>query len=140
MKASIQIRSGTTTESGVSTDANNNSFVIDTTGGQFTDGVRPMQLLLSALGSCSIVDILIILQKQKQEVTGYHITVEGERDNDTVPALWKHIQLTISLTGNIDEQKANRAAELSISKYCSVAATLRNSGTNIEWTIQMSNA
>lgn len=99
------------------------------------NGFRPMQLVLAALGSCSAIDIVSILKKQRQELSDMSIVIEGEREQDVIPSLWKKIVLNFTLKGNIDKDKANRAVELSVQKYCSVAETLRRAGTEITWTV-----
>jgi putative redox protein len=98
-------------------------------------GFRPMQLLLAALGSCSAIDIVSILLKQRQSIAGFDIRIEGEREKGAVPSLWKTIWVAFELHGNVDEEKAKKAAALSVEKYCSVAETLRRSGTTINWSI-----
>ena len=100
-------------------------------------GFRPMQLLLAALGSCSGIDLVSILSKQKQEIEDLKISIEGEREKDVIPSLWKEISVVFYLYGSIDEMKAQRAAALSIEKYCSVAETLRRGGTTINWTVKL---
>ena len=100
-------------------------------------GFRPMQLLLAALGSSSAIDIMSILKKQKQEIAGFTIQIEGEREKDLVPSLWKNIAVSFRLSGKIDPDKAKKAATLSIEKYCSVAETLRRGGTVITWDIEV---
>ena len=102
-------------------------------GGGNDSGFRPMQLVLAALGSCSAIDIVSILKKQRQPLTDINIVVEGEREQDVTPALWKKVEIQFNIKGNVDDDKANRAAELSVQKYCSVAETLRRSGTEITW-------
>src|SRR5687767_761637 len=97
-------------------------------------GFRPMQLLLAALGGCSAIDIVTILQKQKQEIQDFSIEVRGEREPGVTPSLWKKVAVTFQLSGPIDTDKAVRAADLSMQKYCSVAETLRRGGTEITWT------
>jgi putative redox protein len=96
-------------------------------------GFRPMQLLLVALGSCSAIDMVQILKKQRQQVEAFSMDIEGEREKDVIPSLWQRIAVTFRLQGNIDPEKAERAAALSIEKYCSVAETLRRGGTIITW-------
>ena len=98
-------------------------------------GYRPMQLLLAALGSCSAIDTISILKKQKQSVDHLTITVEGERESGVIPSLWKSIAVTFKLTGDIDPDKAQKACDLSMQKYCSVAETLRRSGTSLTWQV-----
>jgi putative redox protein len=116
-------------------DANGNEIETDSspeTGG-LGAGFRPMQLLLAALGSCSAIDIVSILKKQRQTISGFKIAVEGEREKDVIPSLWKNIHVSFHLEGDLEQEKAKKAATLSIEKYCSVAETLRRSGTEINW-------
>lgn len=119
----------------VATDASHHSVKMDTspeTGGH-DFGVRPMQLLLMALAGCSAIDVIGILNKQRQTVTDYKMKVSGEREAGIEPSLWKKIEVVFYLFGEIDETKAERAAALSMEKYCSVAATLRAAGAVINW-------
>jgi putative redox protein len=103
-------------------------------------GFRPMQLVLSALGSCSAIDMVSILKKQKQPVKEFKIRIEGEREKDKIPSLWESIKVLFTLQGNIDIQKAEKAATLSMEKYCSVAETLRRGGTKITWQVHVTNS
>jgi putative redox protein len=96
-------------------------------------GIRPMQMLLMGLGGCSGIDIVSILKKQKQPVDGFRILIDGERETGKEATRWKEIRMTFELKGAIDPEKAKRACELSVEKYCSVASTLVGSGTNIQW-------
>lgn len=96
-------------------------------------GFRPMQLLLAALGSCSAIDIISILNKQKQQIEKLKIEIRGEREIEVVPTIWKKVFVTFQIFGDVDIDKAKRAAALSIEKYCSVAETLRRGGTSITW-------
>ena len=103
-------------------------------------GFRPMQLILTALGSCSAIDMVSVLKKQRQTIEKFKIKVEGEREQDIIPSLWKSIKLSFELHGNIDKEKAEKAGALSIEKYCSVAETLRKSGTEIIWQVNVINS
>ncbi|MCH5686733.1 OsmC family protein [Niabella sp. W65] len=95
-------------------------------------GARPMQLLLNALAACSSIDVISILKKQRQEVADYEVTVNGEREPNVESHPWmENIEMIFEITGNVDEDKAKRAVEISISKYCSVAITLAKAGANI---------
>lgn len=116
------------------TDENGHVVKMDSSpsvGGQ-DFGLRPMQLLLSALGGCSAIDVIAILKKQRQTVTDYQMTIEGEREAGKEPSLWKDITIRFRLFGEIDPDKAQRAVELSLGKYCSVAETLRLAGATIK--------
>jgi putative redox protein len=98
-------------------------------------GVRPMQMLLMGLGGCSAIDVITILKKQRQEVIDYKMVINGEREKGIEPSLWKDINIEFHLYGNIDEDKAAKAVELSVDKYCSVAATLKKAGATIKWKV-----
>jgi len=101
-------------------------------------GARPMELVLMALGSCSVLDLISILKKQKQEVVDVQIEVEGKRV-DAIPAVFKDIHLVFHLTGNIDGAKADKAAELAVKKYCSVHDMLAAGGVNITYEVLIEN-
>jgi putative redox protein len=121
------------------TDASGKTVKFDTTptdGGK-EYGVRPMQALLMALGSCSGIDVISILKKMRQEIKTYKMIIEGEREANKVPALWEKVHITFQLSGSIEEEKALHAIRLSIDKYCSVAETLRRAGCAITWDLQL---
>jgi putative redox protein len=92
--------------------------------GGTNQGMRPMQLLLAAMGGCSTIDIINILKKQKQPLRDIKITVTGEREKDAVPSLFVEVHTHFRLYGNLDQDKVQRAVSLSVEKYCSVAKTL----------------
>ena len=100
-------------------------------------GIRPMQMLLMGLGSCSGIDIISILKKQKQTVDGFRISIDGEREKGKEATRWKDVHIIFELQGNIDPEKANRACALSIEKYCSVASTLMGAGCKINWELKV---
>jgi putative redox protein len=100
-------------------------------------GARPMQLLLMGLGGCAGIDIVTILKKQRQTVAGFDIKIEGEREPGVEPSLWKTVNVVFELKGDIDLEKARKACALSMDKYCSVASTLKNGGTNISWDVRV---
>jgi putative redox protein len=120
-------------------DANGHIARMDSspeTGGQ-EFGIRPMQMLLMGLGGCSGIDIVSILKKQRQTVGGFRMLIEGEREQGKEPSLWQHINIIFELKGDIDPDKAKKACELSIEKYCSVAATLREARCKIKWEVRI---
>ncbi|MCL6524073.1 MAG: OsmC family protein [Thermoflavifilum sp.] len=101
------------------------------------NGVRPMHLLIMGLGGCTAIDVIMILKKQRQDIHDFHITIEAEREKNKEPALWEKAHIQFTFTGQIDPGKAERAVELSMQKYCSVAETLRRGGTHISWEVQV---
>lgn len=103
-------------------------------------GVRPMQLLLMALGGCSGIDIVSILKKQRQEIDAFTMDISGEREPGVEPSVWKKVHIIFDLKGDVEEGKAQRACQLSIDKYCSVAETLRRAGATITWEVRVAPA
>jgi putative redox protein len=120
-------------------DAAGHSIHIDTSpeNGGTNFGVRPLQLLLMGLGGCSGIDIVSILKKQRQPVEGFSMKVEGNRFAGKEPSLWEKIHVVFQLKGEIDPEKARKACELSMDKYCSVAETLRKGGTTLSWEVSV---
>jgi putative redox protein len=100
-------------------------------------GVRPMQALLSALGGCSAVDIVMILKKQKETIESFEMVIDGDRQVGKEPALWETINIVFKLKGTMTKERAEKACLLSIDKYCSVAATLRAAGAIITWSVEI---
>lgn len=90
-------------------------------------GLRPMELLLVSLGSCTGMDVLSILRKKRQHVTGYRIEVAGTRAPDP-PHVFTSITLRHIVRGSdIDDRAVQRAIELSETKYCPAYAMLAES-------------
>jgi putative redox protein len=118
-------------------DENGHTVLMDSSpesGGQ-NFGVRPMQILLMGLGGCSAIDVISILKKQRQEVVDYKMVVKGEREAGKEPSLWKEVDLEFHIYGDVDKDKAERAVELSVNKYCSVAATLKFAGADVKYEV-----
>jgi len=85
----------------------------------------PVELLLVALGSCTATDVASILAKKRQHVTSYIVEVSGQR-RDEYPRSYTSMKVHHILTGrSISPAAVAQAIELSETKYCSVAATLR---------------
>ncbi len=92
-------------------------------------GASPMELLLMGVAGCSGIDMITILKKQRQEITSFKADVEGTRVQIEEAKPFKEIMVVFQLEGNIDAEKAKRAAELSFTKYCSVSKTLEPTAT-----------
>ncbi len=107
----------------VGVDSTKHSVVLST--GSDGTGVKPSDMLMIALASCSAVDVVNILQKKRQVLTGLDIYVEGRQDPEP-PWAFRSIHLKYVLRGKgLSEKAVQQAIELSEEKYCSVAATLR---------------
>jgi putative redox protein len=119
------------------TDADGHTLRMDipVSQGGNASGFRPMQTLLAALCGCSSVDVVMILKKQKQNLEGLEIEVDGEREEGKEPSLWKQVDVRFLLKGEIEPSKGFRAVDLSMKKYCSVAETLRVAGAEITYQV-----
>lgn len=87
-------------------------------------GASPMELLLMGIAGCSSIDIVMILKKQQLEMTNLEMDVEGFRVDGAIPNVFTKIHLKIFMDGDIPANKAKRAVDLSLEKYCSVAKML----------------
>lgn len=99
-------------------------------------GVRPMEMVLMALASCSSLDFVSILKKQKQDIKDFSVSVEGER-REKIPTIFTKIHMTFNLEGTIDKDKAERAADLAVKKYCSVHDMLAAGGVEITYSLNI---
>jgi len=87
-------------------------------------GTRPMELLLMGLGGCSGIDVMMMLEKGKQQVTDCQMQITSERA-EGVPAVYTKIHLHFKVTGtDLSEKRVAKAVALSAEKYCSVSKML----------------
>jgi putative redox protein len=94
-------------------------------------GVRPMEMVLMGLGGCASFDVMTMLEKGRQQVTGCKTELEAERV-DAVPAVCSKIHLHFIVTGtDLKESQVKRAVELSAEKYCSASIMLEAGGVEI---------
>lgn len=85
-------------------------------------GLRPMEMMLLGLGGCTAFDIVMILERMRENVTGLDIALEGERATED-PKVFTHVKLIYRVTGrNLKPQNVERAVNLSAEKYCSASA------------------
>lgn len=90
-------------------------------------GMRPMELLLASVASCSAMDVVKILRQQKQPLEHLRIEIEGSRTeavSHAGPSPFTAMKLVFVARGSVDEHKLQRAVSLSVEKYCSARATL----------------
>ncbi|NOZ30014.1 MAG: OsmC family protein [Chloroflexi bacterium] len=109
------------------TAASGHTVVMDSSAehGGRNAGFRPMELLLISLAGCTAMDVISILRKKRQKVTGFEINVRGEQA-DTHPHKYTDIHVEYVVRGeDISPQAVERAIQLSEEKYCSVEATIR---------------
>ena len=86
-------------------------------------GMRPMELLLTALASCAAMDVVHILGRQRQNIENIEIFVDGTRREGT-PSPFSAVHLRFVAHGAVDPRKLERAVRLGVERYCSVGATL----------------
>jgi putative redox protein len=106
----------------VGIDSGNHSVVLSTSADDV--GMKPSELLLVALASCTAVDVVDILQKKRIDLKSVTIRISGEQDVEP-PWAYNKIHLIYTLSGaGLDAAAAEQAIQLSEEKYCSVAATV----------------
>jgi len=92
-------------------------------------GARPMEVVLSGLGGCSAIDVMLILKKSRQAVSNCEIEMTAERA-DSIPKVFTKIHIHYIIYGtDLDAKKINRAVTLSMEKYCSVTRMLEKTAT-----------
>lgn len=99
-----------------------------------THGPSPMEAVLMALCSCTSVDVVGILKKKRQEVTGLRVTANATQA-PSPPRVFTHIKLTYAVRGRVSRTAIEHAVALSKGKYCSVSLMLQ-SAVKIECNIE----
>jgi putative redox protein len=109
----------------VGTDSSKHSVVMSSQDEENSVGMSPSQLLLVGLGGCTAYDVVGILEKKRQKLTGLALTVTGEQEEDP-PWTYRKIHIHYEVRGKgLRDKAVHDAIKLSEEKYCSVAATLR---------------
>ncbi len=116
---------------------NGNTIVLDADSAH-KHGPSPMEMVLMALCGCTSVDVVSILKKKRQQVTGLRVSASAQRAQ-TPPQVFTHIMLTYAVRGEKLSRKAVEAAvSLSKNKYCSVSKMLEKAAT-VEYEIVYPN-
>jgi putative redox protein len=92
-------------------------------GAEGPAGMRPMELLLSAIASCAAMDVVSILTQQREPLADLEIHADGQR-KDATPASFTEVHLRFVAHGGVNAHKLERAVSLAVEKYCSVAESL----------------
>lgn len=96
----------------------------DPSVGGANDGFRPLELMAVSLAGCTAMDVISILSKKRQEVTGFEVQVHADQF-DGHPHVFTRAVITYQVTGrNVDEAALIRAIELSATRYCPAQAML----------------
>lgn len=120
----------------VATNKNGFTITFDNTSEPDAQGVSPMESLLMAATACSGIDVISILKKQRQNITGFSAEAEGERTAVDGAKPFSRLIIHYKLEGEIDPQKAQKAAALSFEKYCSVTKSL-NPKTVVDFSVSV---
>ena len=111
----------------VGTDSHKHSIVVSTQDAENGIEMKPSELLLVALGGCSSVDVVSILQKKRQALTGLEVEITAEQEPEP-PWCFRKINTIYHVRGRgLSEKAVADAIRLSEEKYCSVRATLDKS-------------
>ncbi len=110
----------------IGTDSNRHSIVIGRTSDEKQPwvGMKPSDLLLLAVASCAMFDVIEILMKQREPFIDLWVECAGKQ-NDEPPYSFTRIHNHYVVKGEVDSQKLERAIQLSEDKYCSVISSLR---------------
>ncbi len=109
----------------IGTDSTKHSVVLSGSGPEDGIGMKPSQLLLVSLGSCTAYDVVNILRKKRQKLTGLRVRVTSEQESEP-PWAYSKIHIHYEVTGhNLNPDAVEQAIHLSEEKYCSVSATLK---------------
>jgi len=93
--------------------------------GEPTAGPTPMETVLQAAAVCSAMDVVAILNKRRKTIARFELEVEGERSEDH-PRIFRTLNVVYRLWGpDITQEEAQKAADLSQAKYCSVINMLK---------------
>ena len=111
---------------------NGNSITFDTDSAH-KHGPSPMEAVLMALCSCTSVDVVSILQKKRQQLTGLRVSATATQTAEP-PRVFTHIKLTYAVRGTLTRKAVEDAVSLSKNKYCSVSKMLEKAAA-IEYEI-----
>jgi putative redox protein len=101
--------------------------------------LRPMELLLAGLASCSSIDIVLLLQKMRQPLQDIQVEINARRMQHETPALFEQIHLHYVLWGQLEKEKVEKVITLSVDKYCSVAKIIEKT-CPISWDFEIREA
>ncbi|MBA2687285.1 MAG: OsmC family protein [Gemmatimonadaceae bacterium] len=105
--------------------------------GSGVTGQSPVDALLSAVATCSAIDVVDILAKRRTPIETMNVEAVGQRV-ETIPRRYSHITLKFRITGaGIERDQALRAIELSVTKYCSVRSSLL-AEIVVDWELELS--
>ncbi|HYC38180.1 MAG TPA: OsmC family protein [Usitatibacter sp.] len=135
MKARVRLAEGMTF---VAESGSGHAVVVDASpevGGRDL-GPRPMELVLMGAGACSSIDVIHILRKARQPVTGCTVDLDADRA-ETDPKVFTRIRVHFVITGKgLATAQVERAVRLSMEKYCSASAMLAKTA-EVTWDYEL---
>ena len=99
-------------------------------------GISPMRLLLLSVAGCTAYDVVAILKKMREPIEGLEVEISGERREEH-PQIYTKVHIHYRIYGNVREEKARRAIELSQDKYCSASAHVKLSGADLTYSLEV---
>jgi len=99
-------------------------------------GISPMKLLLLSVAGCTAYDVVMILKKMREPIKGLEVEISGERKEEH-PKVYTKVHIHYRIFGNVKEEKARRAIELSQDKYCSASAQVKLSGAELTYSLEI---
>jgi len=98
--------------------------------GEARIGPSPMEMVLLGVGGCTAIDIVDILQKERETVEAFRVEMEAEKATE-LPHAFTHIHMKYVLRGDIKDANVRRAIDLSMEKYCSASIMLKRGGVEV---------
>ncbi|MBL7864359.1 MAG: OsmC family protein [Cyclobacteriaceae bacterium] len=112
-----------------SVNENNNKVMIDSRAREIRQHQSPVEILLSSLGACGAIDIAVMLKKRRKSIIHFEIITDGTRQEAT-PRFFTAIHCHYVITSpDVEQEEFQKAAGLSLEKYCSVASSLKSKVT-----------
>ena len=99
-------------------------------------GISPMKLLLLSVAGCTAYDVVMILRKMREPIKGLEVEISGERREEH-PRIYETVHIHYRIHGNVREEKARRAIELSQDRYCSASAHVKLSGARLTYSLEI---
>jgi putative redox protein len=103
----------------------NGSFELPIASTDEQDGLSPMEMAAMSVVGCSSIDILMILEKQKQEIDDFSAEIDGERAEES-PRVFTDLHMHYTFAGDVEPAKVRRAIDLSLDTYCSVSNMIKH--------------